>query len=194
MAIDLISGVFAATAVHWVINGLPVEATYLKSASSGCVAASQRATVWRQAGKKVAEQRVGQWCVVGTVVDHYWVSEQWQAESAGGPGAYGWRVRLPLVRHKEPSTSIQPSWPLDLFDPAISARIRFRASLDSLDTHHQKTLRSMALDPRDFPAVSAPIVNKNPLRISRLVNGVLVVSGSSAGARYSVVIQRGETR
>ncbi len=100
MGIDLISGVFAAAATHWVINGLPVEATYLKSVSSGCVAASARASVWRQTGKKVTEKRVGQWCVVGTVIDRYWVSEQWLAENAGSQETYGWRVRLPLGQRK----------------------------------------------------------------------------------------------
>lgn len=194
MAVDLISGVFAAAAAHWVINGLPIEATYLKSASSGCIVASARASVWRQAGKRVAEQRVGQWCVVGTVIDRHWVSEQWHAEPAGSHGTYGWRVRLPLGSYAGSSQFSQLGWPIDLMDPTISARIQFRASLDSLDTHHQKTLQSITSDTGAVQAVTTPITNKNPLRISRLANGALVVSGSSAGSRYSVVIQRGKTR
>ena len=194
MGIDLISGVFAAAAAHWVINGLPVEATYLKSASPGCIAASARASDWRKAGRKVTEQRVGHWCVVGTVIDRYWVSEQWQAYSTGGFGAYGWRVRLPLGRQRQTPQLPRQSFPIDLVDPAISARIQFRSSLDSLDIHHQKTLHSIAADTQTSQVESTSSATQNHLRISRLRNGALVVSGSSAGSRYSVVVQRGVIR
>ncbi len=190
MGLDLISGVFAAAATHWVVNGLPIEATYLKSESSGCAMAGARAAAWRKAGKAVVEQRIEKWCVVGTVIERYWVSEQWQASPVGSVGAFGWRVRLPLLGRKHLGHSSHLSWPIDLVDPAISARIQFRSSQDNLDTHHQKTLSAFMADGQSSKAAGTPISNLSPLRISRLNNGELVISGSSPSARYSVVIQR----
>lgn len=188
--VDLIAGVVAAATSHWVINGLPLEATYLQSGSAGCAVATARANDWRKTGKRVVEQRVGQWCVVGTAIDGYWLSEQWQAQSISRKGAYGWRVRIPLRASFRTALTKQSDWALDVLDPSISTRIQFRSSLDSLDAHHQKSLRILG-DGVPHPQSSDPRNSAgNPLRVSRLSTGDLVVSGSSSGSRYSVVVQR----
>jgi len=115
-------------------------------------------------------------------------------DSAGSSGAYGWRVRLPLSGGSNPALPARLAWPLDLVDPTIATRIQFRSSLDSLDTHHQKTLALIAGKDQLSAAPSVETSQGNPLRISRLRNGQLVVSGNSVGTRYSVVIQRAQTR
>lgn len=192
--IDLLSGVLASAALQWVVNGLPIEATYLTAPHVGCAVASARAKHWRESEKIVAEQRVGEWCVVGTVIDGYWVSEQWRAASLSIGSAVGWRIRSPLPGQRVSGPAKKTDWPIDVVDPSISTRVQFRWSLDPIDLHHEKTLIALAGSKvfRRNPSIVSR--SNRPLLLSRLQSGELVVSGASNNARYSVVIQQVEKR
>jgi hypothetical protein len=86
----------AAALMSFTVNSIPIEARLMKSSGTdGCSLASERARAWRAGGNRVVEQRVGGWCVVGTVIEQHWVAEQWSVD-AGPRQAQGWGVRIPI--------------------------------------------------------------------------------------------------
>jgi hypothetical protein len=176
--------------MQWVLNGLPVEATYLTSSQNGCEIAAARAKDWRRTNKAVVEQRVGDWCVVGTVADGYWVSEQWRVHSAAAVGATGWRVRTLLRGLRMSTGTTSGGWQIDMVDPQISARIQFRSSHDDLQTHHTKTLSVLTGESRLAGHGSVSSARGRGLLLSRTKTGTVVLSGAATSGRYSVVIQK----
>lgn len=169
----LITKTIASATLSLIVNGTPVQASFLHGSAPGCEMSAHTATQWRSAGAVVVEQRAGDWCTVGRVADGYWLAEQWQAKASVGNKSRGWLVRIPLKREqgwRDSSHSRQSTWPLDVFDNEISARIRYRQSFDLPDDHHQKSLRSA---PPDALVLTRPHPD---------------------GGSYSVVIERGAKR
>jgi hypothetical protein len=194
MGLEMLSGVLASAAIHWVVNGLPIEATYVTAPQLGCDVAAARAATWRRSGRHVTEKRVGEWCVVGSVIDGYWVSEQWHVASTSTSRASGWRIRTPLSGSRVSGSSRHTEWSIDVVDPAIFTRVKFRSSRDRLDVHHDKTIAALTGGNAFVRDQEDPMRSGRPLRMSRLHTGDLVLSGATNGLRYSVVIQRLEKR
>lgn len=179
-----------AVTLALMINGMPVQATYLQTDQDGCEAARRSAQEWRQtAGVHPVQTKVANWCVVGAVIAQQWVSEQWRTTSVAGKTA-GWRIVMPLkaVVASDKDVIKQP-WNLDVQDPGIATRIRYRQSLQSLDLHHRESQR--ASGSKEVMS-SASTADDRPLKISRDRNGEVLISGRHPdGGSYSVLIDRG---
>jgi hypothetical protein len=167
----IITKTIAASGLSLLINGVPVQANLLNGAASGCDMSAQTAKQWRNEGAFVVEQRVGVWCVAGTVREGVWLAEQWQEGLSSDRRSRGWLIKIPLsqppgARRKSPHT-VQNPWALDVFDSEIKARVRYRQSLAEHDAHHRKSL-----------AISG--------------KGALVITQPHPdGGSYSVAIERG---
>jgi hypothetical protein len=139
----LITKAVASAALSLVVNDIPLHAYLLHGNARGCEMAVFTAAQWRAAGAVVIEQRFGAWCVVGKVSEGFWHAEQWEAEGPRGKPSRGWQVRIPLSdRETAARTSyrIGKPWALDVFDPELNARIRYRQSVSGLEFHHQKSM------------------------------------------------------
>lgn len=184
-----------AAMLSMMLNGLPIQATYLQGDRDGCRLAEETANDWKkQPGVTPVQIRVAQWCTVGAVISGQWVSEQWRADAINGRTS-GWRIVMPL--HKQVGTAAgihrrdlaQDPWQLDVIDPQIATRIRYRQSLQGLDAHHQESQRTTG-KPLALPIASSK--PEQPLRLSRHRNGEVLVSGRHPdGGSYSVLIERG---
>lgn len=169
----VITKTIASAALSLIVNGIPVQASFLNGSVPGCEMSAHTAKQWRSAGAFVVEQRVGDWCTVGRVAEGYWLAEQWQTNAFVGNRSRGWLVRIPLKRVQgvqDHPHSRQAPWPLDVFDDEIKARIRYRQSFSLPDDHHQKSLR---IAPHDALVLTRPHPD---------------------GGSYSVVIERGAKR
>lgn len=185
-----------AAMLSLLVNGVPLQATYLQGDRDGCDVVRETARQWQKHhGVQAAQVKLEGWCTVGAVISGQWVSEQWRTQRVLGK-VTGWRVVIPLAqRQAGVSTgagvhiSDAHSWHLDVFDREIATRIRYRQSLQSLDHHHQQSHR--ALGKASVLPVSSPSAN-HPLRLSRHRNGEVLVSGRHPdGGSYSVLIERG---
>jgi hypothetical protein len=170
----IITKTIASAALSLVINNVAVQANLLLGNANGCEMAAATAAQWRRSGAIVAEQRVGNWCVTGRVLNGHWLSEQWEAGPRKGEKSRGWLVQIPLrpqhVESRHRGAALDSPWALDVLDPEIATRIRYRQSLSSPDAHHRKSL-SLAL------------------------KGALVLTHPHPdGGSYSVVIERGAIR
>lgn len=186
----------AATALSMVINGVPVQATYLNGELDACQMSSRTAKHWRSSGKKVIEERVADWCTVGTVIADRWVSEQWRSPSSGsvrpsGRPAFGWRIEMPLSSVGSPNSPGRVEWPLDILDFGISSRIRFRQSARTLDAHHRESQALVGDFGKAIPIASTDSATSGFL-LSQAGGGDLLLSGPHPdGGSYSIVIKRG---
>ncbi|MEY3740217.1 MAG: hypothetical protein RLZZ192_893, partial [Pseudomonadota bacterium] len=124
------------------------------------------------------------------VVDGYWISEQWKALSAKPGVSDGWRLKIRLIADTQKSLTHQSDWQINLKDPAIGARVLFRSSLQSLDQHHQTTIKLLGEKVLRPSPTGVGVQHERSIQLSRLQRGDVVVSGSASGSRYSVVIQR----
>jgi len=198
---ELMTGVTVMGVISMVMNGLPVEATQIRSSQSGCELVAKAARAWRTPTRAVSETTIGRWCSVGTVADGYWVSEQWDRAMHQG-WSRGWRVRIPVAAIRAASSQHSTRfavaatnvWGLNLLDSTLGTGIRFRQSSQGLDLHHQRTLllASPARWGTGLPGVEPAISRtSHPLRLSRMANGTLILSGRDpSGGSYSVLIDR----
>lgn len=139
----LITKTVASVALSLVVNGISMQANLLHGNVSGCEMSAATAKQWRALGAIVTEQQIGAWCVVGKVADGFWHAEQWEAARTSSQRSRGWQVRIPLSAHKTgwyAPSRVGSSWALDVFDPEINARFRYRQSYLSPDAHHKKSL------------------------------------------------------
>lgn len=190
------SSVAGATVLSLLMNGVPVQATYLQSDRNGCDVTRETARTWNKESQVHAvETRVGDWCSVGAIISGQWVSEQWRVQMVNGKTT-GWRIVMPLNKDVGASSTTahyrnaaSDSWHLDIVDPQIATRIRYRQSLQSLDMHHQESQRATGRPGEPMATKSA---TENPLRLSRDRNGEVLLSGRHPdGGSYSVLIERG---
>jgi hypothetical protein len=179
----------AAALMSFTVNSIPIEARLLKSSvADGCIQASERARLWRESGSKVIEQRIGGWCVVGTVIDQHWVAEQWWMAANRGQ-AHGWRVRIPVKSIVGNSHTPNNSWPLDISDASTRTRTSVRRSSLSLAEHHAQSRRLAGLSGKEQQRDSGS--NSPRLLVTHSGTGALLISGSYApGESYSVLIDR----
>lgn len=187
----VISQTLGAVALSLIVQGTPLHADYLRSTESACTMSARAAQHWRRQGHTVVQQHVGSWCVSGTVEQGQWVAEQWRDLAVG---AQGWRIRIPLAGTVRRSASDTNHWALDVMDPAIESRIRYRQSLQVLDQHHRDsaTLMGARSAVGGFNAVPMRQTNASPLRLNQLDQGAVLLSGRHPdGGSYSVVIERG---
>lgn len=195
----LLSQTFGAAALSLIVQGTPMHADYLRSVDSACVMSARAAKQWNGQGRTVVQQRIGSWCVSGTVDQGQWLAEQWR-DLPGG--AQGWRIRIPLGGVVHRSGPEANAWGVDVIDPAIESRIRYRQSLQVLDQHHRDSAvlmgtRSALNPPNAMNAWQTSIrqTNPPPLRLSQLDHGAVLLSGRHPdGGSYSVVIERGVTK
>lgn len=187
--------------ISMVMNGLPVEATKLQSSQQGCAVVAQRARMWRTPSRPVVETKLSRWCSVGAVIEGYWISEQWERTTHQG-FSRGWRVKIPVsairsmskLPQEQPGATKASGWGLDLLDSDVSSRVRFRSSPLGLDSHHQRTL--WLTNPERWGtglghAFTPPGHTAHPFRLSRLLDGTLILSGRGpSGGSYSVLIDR----
>lgn len=187
--------------ISMVMNGLPVEATKLQSSQQGCAVVAQRARMWRTPSRPVVETKLSRWCSVGAVIEGYWISEQWERTTHQG-FSRGWRVKIPVsairsmskLPQEQPGATKASGWGLDLLDSDVSSRVRFRSSPLGLDSHHQRTL--WLANPGRWGtgldhALTPPGPAAHPFRLSRLLDGTLILSGRGpSGESYSVLIDR----
>lgn len=190
------SAAAGAAMLSLLVNGVPLQATYLQGDRDGCDAVRDTARQWqKQHGVQAVHTKLDGWCTVGAVISGQWVSEQWRTQRIHGK-ANGWRVVIALAQrgavppsmgsHQAPDVN---QWHLDVFDPEIATRIRYRQSLRSLDHHHQESHRTLDKTAA-MPALNTPAAH--PLRLSRHRNGEVLVSGRHPdGGSYSVLIERG---
>lgn len=139
----LITKTIASAALSLVVNDTPLQAHLLHGNARGCDMAVSTAAQWRAVGAVVIEKRIGAWCVVGKVSEGFWQAEQWEAEGPVGKTSKGWQVRIPLGDRKTAARaaySLGNPWALDVFDPELNTRIRYRQSYSGLEFHHQKTM------------------------------------------------------
>lgn len=146
----LITKTIATTALSLMVNGIPVNASFLKGNAAACEMSASTARNWRAAGAFVIEHYVGDWCIAGRVADGYWLAEQWRRGLSTDKTSTGWLVRIPLkVQSRESlnvSSSRQNLWPLEVFDAEIKTRLKYRQSLASLRDHHRKSLSAAQKD------------------------------------------------
>lgn len=195
----VLSQTLGAAALSLVVQGTPLHADYLRSVEPACVMSARAAQQWRSQGRSVVQQRIGSWCVSGTVDQGQWLAEQWRDLSAG---AQGWRIRIPLASVVHRSAPDANAWGVDVIDPAIESRIRYRQSLQVLDQHHRDSAVLMgarngatAPDTTNARQVNSRQMNTPPFRLSQLDHGAVLLSGRHPdGGSYSVVIERGVTK
>lgn len=192
----LTSAAAGAAMLSLVVNGLPMQASYLQSDRDGCDAAQETARLWQKDLRvKPVQTRLDGWCTVGAVIGSQWVSEQWRTPMVSGKTS-GWRVVIPLGEHqrsplqtRQTVVSALDAWHLDVVDAQIATRIRYRQSLQGLDQHHQESHRAAGGIPMPATIQVSP---EHPLRLSRHRNGEVLISGRHPdGGSYSVLIERG---
>jgi hypothetical protein len=170
----LITKTIATAGLSLMVNGIPVNASFLKGNAPACEMSASTAKNWRATGAVVVEQRVGAWCIAGKVADGYWLAEQWRKGFSTDKTSTGWLVRIPLHarsrQHANGSHSRQSLWPLEVFDAEIKTSLKYRQSFASLDDHHRKSLSATQ---RDALVFTRPHPD---------------------GGSYSVVIERGAKR
>ena len=215
----MLSPIVAAGVVTMMVNGTPIEATYLHSTLPGCVQSKQTARTWRSENQIVVEQAIGPWCVAGTVIDHYWVAEQWAANEGvsaqdnrairgteathkalpKGVQATGWRIRIPLSALQKRPTLTRSDWGIDLVDSSINTRFRFRQSPLGLEHHHRKSLTMSGQD--EFRASHVSTFRgregalQHPVLLTRKPDGGVLLSGrTQRGESFSALIERGVNR
>ena len=170
-----------------VVNGMPVEARFLLDDGAACELAARQARTWRREKRLVIEQRSGEWCVAGTVINDQWIAVQWR-RAAQDRQSNGWHIRMPL-RATGPSVPVShmaPTWNLDVVDRGIQARMRFRQSSNGLEVHHQGSERAL-----EMSSSVGGVTPSSAIRLSRRDDGRVLVSGRHpSGGSYSVVIDR----
>jgi hypothetical protein len=203
------STTLAATTLSLLLNGAPLESTYLRSADPSCLITQKAAAAWRAQGHRVVEKTIAEWCSVGTVIAGDWVAEQWR-QIPGRAGSEGWRITIPLAKagagnrlglgpaggpaHSSASSasaiaigSASRPWGLQVHDRGIQSAIQVRRSLNDLQTHHQETL---ALIGREISGskLSGPlrgplteqIIRRSPQSlVSEVGHGVMVISAQT---------------
>lgn len=170
-----------------VVNGTPVEARFLVDDGAACALAARQASTWRREKRLVIEQRSGEWCVAGTVINDQWVAVQWR-RAAQDRQSNGWHVRMPLraIGPSVPVSDMAPTWNLDVVDRGIQARMRFRQSSNHLDAHHHGSERALGMT-----SSVQELTPSSAIRLSRRDDGRVLVSGRHpSGGSYSVVIDR----
>lgn len=174
-----------ASALSLVINGVPIQATYMHGQQPGCRLAQETAAVWRRENRIVMEREVNQWCVVGTLHGGTWVSEQWR-NTKDGKSSEGWRIVIPITFDANvPATS---GANIDLVDHSINTQILYIQSRQDVKTQHYLALKKRGADNLSQPE---NLTSRNPLLINRLMNGDLLITGSHPdGGSYSVEIKR----
>lgn len=185
-----------AAMLSMMLNGVPIQATYMQAERDGCRLAEETANEWKkQTGVTPVQIRVANWCTVGAVIAGQWVSEQWRANVLNGKSS-GWRIVMPLHRNVGALTAdinqkdiAYDPWQLDVIDPQIATRIRYRQSLKGLDAHHQE---SQLTTGKPLASAIASSKTAQPLRLSRHRNGEVLLTGHHPdGGSYSVLIERG---
>lgn len=189
MATELLAAKAAAGALSLVINGTPVQATYLQGGVEACEMSARAAQVWRRSGKKVIERRVAEWCTAGTVIAGRWVSEQWRNQPS--IGSFGWRVEIPLSSVQSAAAADRGQWPLDVMDHSISTRVRYRQSTQGLFAHHRES-HALAGGASGRSALVSSQSDRGPFHLSPLGKNDFLLSGRHPdGGSYSIVIERG---
>lgn len=190
----LISQTLGAAALSLVVQGMPLHADYLRSTESACEMSARTAQQWQKQGRSVVQQRIGQWCVSGTVEQGQWIAEQWRDMTSG---AQGWRIRIPLSNMSGQTALGLKAWGVDVIDPAIESRIRYRQSFQTLDQHHRDSAALIGVRnlERMTDASHPRKIIASPFRLTQLERGAIVLSGHHPdGGSYSVVIERGVTK
>lgn len=191
----MIEQTLGAAALSLIVQGTSLHADYLRGTDTACVMSARSAQQWQKLGRAVVQQRIGPWCVSGTVEQGYWIAEQWRDQPTG---AQGWRIRIPLGNLRQSGVFDANAWGLDVIDPAIASRIRYRQSSQVLARHHLDSAALMgAHHGAELGAAAAshdePI--RAPLRLTQLNRGTLLLSGRHPdGGSYSVVIERGVSK
>lgn len=174
-----------ASALSLVINGVPLQATYLHGQQPGCRLAQETAAVWRSENRIVMEREVNQWCVVGTLHGRTWISEQWR-NTIDGKSSEGWRIVMPIAF--DASVSAAAGTNIDLVDHSINTRILYSQSRQDVKTQHHLALKRRGVDNL---SQLENLTSRNPLLINRLINGDLLITGNHPdGGSYSVEIKR----
>ena len=202
------SAAIAATTLSLLLNGVPLQSTYLRSADPPCLMTQKVAASWRAQGHRVVEKTLSQWCSVGTVIAGRWVAEQWR-QAPGQTGSEGWRVHIPLDKFASASTKSASSvtsaasafstarapWGLQVHDLGIRSAIQVRRSSSGLEVHHKATIGLISRESGGVAALGAfkeQVIRRSPhALVSQVGHGVTVVSGQTqATGSYSVVIRR----
>lgn len=169
------------------VGGVEMNATFLQANQPGCVIAAQRAKDWRQEGKLAVEQRIGKWCVAGTVQNDYWVAEQWDAD-APPSRAQGWRVRIPIRQIQNTAQAANHYWPFTVLDRHLNVRLQMRHSLQTLDDHHQASLLNLE---KQIGRHSGAVQHLPDGRLTTFDQGQILLSGRDPlRGSYSILIQR----
>ncbi len=208
------SAAIAATTLSLLLNGVPLQSTYLRSADPPCLMTQKVAASWRAQGHRVVEKTLSQWCSVGTVIAGRWVAEQWR-QAPGQTGSEGWRVHIPLDKFASASTKSASSvtsaasaasatsalsavhipWGLQVHDLGIRSAIQVRRSSSDLEVHHKATIGLISRESGGVAALGAfkeQVIRRSPhALVSQVGHGVTVVSAQTqATGSYSVVIRR----
>lgn len=191
----MIEQTLGAAALSLIVQGTPLHADYLRGTDRACVMSARSAQQWQKQGRTVVQQRIGPWCVSGTVEAGHWIAEQWRDQPTG---AQGWRVRIPLGNLRRSSTSNANAWGVDVIDPAIESRIRYRQSAQVLERHHRDSAALMGV--HHGPGLDLTDASRGgsigaPLRLTQLDRATVLLSGQHPdGGSYSVVIERGVSK
>lgn len=184
----------ASSVLSLMLNGVPIQASYLESKEAPCEAAKQAAAKWTTQGFLVAESEVAGWCTAGTVIDGTWIAEQWRRVRPATL-SQGWRLAIPLAGSQARGRLTGIKSGLEIVDLDVKAQISVQRSPSDPVSHHRKSLAAAGeKNLRGFSGTS-PIGEEGSTHlISRVGRHGLIVTGAESGVgSYSVVIKRNPT-
>lgn len=185
MSSSLLAGALSSLVFN--IGGVNVHATYLQGDHPGCEMAQRRATQWRKEGQVAVTQRVGQWCVAGTLIGQLWVAEQWKADHNRNR-AWGWRIQMPLTGIPHATPSRDSSWSFEMADLQLGFKASIRHSGRALDAHHEE---SVGLVEKQFSTTALGIRRLQQGHIATFPSGHFLLSGvDPVRGAYSIFVQR----